>query len=257
MDERSGARLRREVIDGKSIVALNKDGDAERIVSVVVLDLTREDDRTFVQLGVWNGAEVFVDCQLPAVKQHYNETIKESMNRLLGHKLAPLVNSLELHHTEEHSEKKESRIYRLQTKYIRKVCSATLIAQVTLPVANPRLRESERSSRRSSSILSAAAASMWGLRRRSLSDAFGGMVAVPEMFTNREVYYIQGRSRGAFYAWVSQSEWDELRAAHAQSDLHCWIRLLSPPSDSAIDSSIICQSCDTVSGDCSAEIHSI
>merc|ERR1719203_2346912 len=57
-----------EVRDGSCCLAVNWEGDVERIVSSSALHISCEDGRVLMQLGVRNGEEAEGACDLPSMK---------------------------------------------------------------------------------------------------------------------------------------------------------------------------------------------
>ena len=55
----------REVNEGKCSLSVNLEGDAERIVSLNVLRLSRQNGRILVRSGEWTGTRTQVSCKLP------------------------------------------------------------------------------------------------------------------------------------------------------------------------------------------------
>merc|ERR1712241_1511819 len=85
---------------GRSIVILSLSREIERVVALAVIHLVRDDGKVLVRLAKWRDGRVKPDLQLPAVKCRANESSDQAGQRLLETVLSPLVDDIEVTHTE-------------------------------------------------------------------------------------------------------------------------------------------------------------
>lgn len=128
--------LKKEVQDGKSTVVLNSDGEPERIVQVIVLNI-RDDatEMSFVQLaklsevtGKW-----LPSCVLPGAKPEMNERVADAVDRVIATKLENIKSVVKVVRTERVSECHQSHRFLVPTHYLRTVCHAKLVGDFQAP----------------------------------------------------------------------------------------------------------------------------
>merc|ERR1712083_181295 len=86
-------KLRCEVRGGKTLLIVNEQGDIERIVPVVALELIRDDGRVLFQLGKLHDSHIEIQCQLPSFKQGFKEDIEDVILRIFETRLFPVEDS--------------------------------------------------------------------------------------------------------------------------------------------------------------------
>lgn len=116
-----------EVREGKCCIMLNWKGEVERIVSIIVLRLSRQDGRVLAQLGKWDGACAQASCELPGKKQMEGESPTQTLDRLLFGAFAPLRDAMTCTSAKQDVTRKESERMQVKTKYLRTLNHAELI----------------------------------------------------------------------------------------------------------------------------------
>jgi len=219
---RQGAdELISEVDEGKAVLVLNGAGETERVLGLVVLNLSRSDGRILAQLGTWAGERVSADCQLPAAKRLENETTLDTFQRLLSTKLPAFLNRVTLNNVEQQVTKKESKKFGINTKYLRRVCFASLdqpfeslefcadgvqhLYQIRSDMPNPAAPVGQNDGEAGPEVLRA-----------------------PERFRQHPCYYFGTIAKGTYYTWLETEEFSHLASAAGEGDLHAWAQSLSP-----------------------------
>jgi len=203
------SNLLHEVETGKSTVMLNKDGDLERVVSVVALSIVNKDRRVLVQVGKHTGQEVAIGCQLPGGKQERGELAADAAQRMLTMKLSAYVDYVQFVGITRQTELKLSQEYGINTKYLRAVCNARLNDdEVAIPV-DQQLEDLKDLSQG------------LGTDSQNAVGIAGSMHISPRLSipTQRELVHIGDTARGIFYAWLSMEEFGELKHLVTQVDV--------------------------------------
>mmetsp|Transcript_61592 Transcript_61592/g.134702 ORF Transcript_61592/g.134702 Transcript_61592/m.134702 type:complete len:347 (+) Transcript_61592:3-1043(+) len=116
-------KLRDEVKAGKSVVILNTQGHAERVVSLVILSLTNADGDVLYQIGdVSDGVVTPKGPILPAVKRLRSELVADALRRLSQEKLN-YDGDFEVEDVESVVEEKHSKLG-VHSRYLRMICHA-------------------------------------------------------------------------------------------------------------------------------------
>jgi len=119
--------LRKEIMDGKSTVYLNANGEIERFASVIVLRIVR-DGLILVQLGIHD--DTFQPaCVLPGSKVRANENPSDAVDRIVRTRLGPLLSDVTINafqRGDESTQEQESRRFNLKTKYLRTTVFGTV-----------------------------------------------------------------------------------------------------------------------------------
>lgn len=188
-------KLRGEILQGKSTVMMNAQGQPERVVSVVALHVERKDGYVLVQLGRvrLEGSEAEPCCQLPGVKQEQGETCAEALRRILATKLAPLAGTLEQLRIEREVEWKLSREYGIQTKYLRTVCWSRPKDELAV--------------------------------RGVVWEDAPGLPGSPRK-SRREVLVLRDRGFKVFYCWLAPCEFSRLSRGSQDAELVEWLAAL-------------------------------
>lgn len=207
--------LRQEVEDGRSIVILSHAGEMERVVALVVMHIDRGDGRVFVQLAKWENSQVVPDMQLPAAKCRRNESSDEAFQRLLVTKLAMMAEGIEVMRVERESAKQHSARFGMCTHYMRKVFFARFSgALCETPCQEVAALMSSSSKRLSSSQqVDRSASASW----------------VKDIFDNLPVHFIEHDVGGVFYAWLRESDVQQLNMLKQNALVRRWLSTLLPP----------------------------
>merc|ERR1712176_1194450 len=110
---------------------LEVDGQLERIVAVVAIQLERPDDgRILAQVGKWeDGKGAKPSCMLPGLKRGRGELPHKTVQQLLDADLSPWMKGVRMGDSEDDTWVMESASFGIRTKYLRTVHSATLHAK--------------------------------------------------------------------------------------------------------------------------------
>jgi len=214
---RHAEELVHEVSEGKAVLVLNGAGEAERVLALAVLNLARDDGCVFVQLGTWDGANVSADCQLPAGKRMENESTSDTLHRMLSTKLPALLNCVDLMRVEQQVTKKASKKYGINTKYLRRVCFATLSRTVQAPTCTVAEQYGE------TCCLHPAA----GTSTNS-SSQMAVAPPIPERFLHHPTYFFGSMDKGVFYTWLDNTEFKHLSSTSGEDDISAWVQALRP-----------------------------
>lgn len=223
-------QLREEIRQGKCCIVLTKEGKIQRMVSVVVLNLTDNDGRILVEVGKL-GSEDGGDerrfqpsCQLPAKKQAQGEVSMDTVQRILD-RLAPLggpAGRLEMTGLEWELEEKYSDQFGVETKYLRKVYTAATKGNegFGVPLVLP--------------------ASPWVVDDMDVhipaSNAMGSMrsnASIVMKLSNRdelcldELPVITDRDRKHLFAWMPPQAFRELSQPAGKHILRAWVDMLN------------------------------
>jgi len=207
--------LTHEVETGKCTVMLNGDGELERVVSVVALNILNKDRRVLVQIGKHTGLEVSIGCQLPGGKQERGEFASDAAQRIMDTKLRAYADFVNFIGISRQTELKQSQEYGINTKYLRNVCNARLQDdEVQLP-AGKQLAElaPEPTCSGEESIMQSQQSRGTGWVDVQVGRRFS------HTLHERELVHIGGRDRGIFYAWLTMQEFEELKHMTTQQDV--------------------------------------
>jgi len=205
-----------EVMSGKSDLSVNKKGEPERVVRVVVLQLQRDDGDIFVQLGKEGDEEqgqrhIVPACALPAMKLNTEDTIDEHVAyRKLLTKLRPLAGSSQLKRIEVANEDGPSNRFSVHTRYQRMICHADLIWPI----------EGETCS--VDRVANSSALHGHWLAKNIVWSSDG------PVDMHRDVYAFCHDGRTSVYTWLSESEFEDLKQKEKQQFIRHWISNLQP-----------------------------
>jgi len=117
--------LERQVLAEQSILIIRASGDVER-VSLVTAIKVREGERLLWQLGKWTPKDVLeIEVRLPGQPQIPGESPEDALKRLIRAKLAPFAAGIHVNRSEVTSDIKESKTFRIPTKYSARVHHAS------------------------------------------------------------------------------------------------------------------------------------
>lgn len=209
--------LKQEVLAHKSTLLLNSAEHLERVAAVTTLRVRRSDGRLFLQLGKLDGSRVVASCQLPGAKPEADETPAETARRILNTKLTPLAECVELEECSREVQWRESKKYRMRTKYIRTVCNA----MVVMPFSIPGYRAATRVN----------------------SGGWYHIVSVASASTlcKRDVFIIQSDPENAekvsMFVWATEEEFSMLQRPESEQFLSTWLQSLVGESAEIIEQS--------------------
>mmetsp|Transcript_48333 Transcript_48333/g.109609 ORF Transcript_48333/g.109609 Transcript_48333/m.109609 type:complete len:288 (+) Transcript_48333:170-1033(+) len=165
-------KLEQEINTGKCLALQNGVGEVQRLVVVVVLKVWNKSNCVLTQIGTWDPDEqkCIADVKLPGTKKAQDEMPAEAVQRVLKSDLALLADRIELVSEETEVKWQDSAAYGINTKYLRKVNTAQLVAEPPT-FARASYRQATRSERRSNSI----AGALQRVNRRAHS--LGGVLA--------------------------------------------------------------------------------
>jgi len=235
-------QLKEEVLEGRSIVVLDSRGEPERAVSVTALRIKHEDGvRMFVQLGTKDGSQIVARCELPGAKQEKEELPMQAVHRIIREKLNPMKGLLEIVGSELKTDQKESRRFRMRTKYLRTEVSMNLKKELDsshLHRLNSRRLSLEMSPRSFGHTLSLSSPS------RSSSDNIMSSLVLHEVYAFKaEEDAAQCRPINSnfefrppathFFAWLTDEDCERLCRPEAETMLEAVLRSLASRSDHA------------------------
>lgn len=156
--------LEEEIHVGKSIIIQDEDGQTQRLVSLVVLELEHADGRILAQIGKIQDGELTIELQRPGGKQCRHELPSQAMERIFWKdQLQKVKDRIEVVDLDRDTVWKESARYGLRTKYLRTIHYARLDSDCRLeseyvPVISPLAAErgsifSNRGSRESENAI--------------------------------------------------------------------------------------------------------
>lgn len=233
--------LREEVDDGRSIVILSLDGLIERVVSVVVMHIVREDGRVLVQLAKWDRDQATPAFKLPGCKCKRNEASDDAIQRLLTTELGQMVANVEVLRVERNTKEAESGRFSVRTVYMRKLVFARL--EDTQRTSQIRQSEDRRSSYVGDSSIIVAditkegKAAMMSHRLSATaihkkSKLTRGAERALRALQGVEVHYSSlGEGLGQFYAWIRECDLEHQEALKNCPAVLSWLSTLSPPPD--------------------------
>jgi len=210
--------LKDEILAGKSIVVVNSKGQPERIVSVVVAHLMREDGRFLAQLGKHESRGSSAACELPGLKRESSELVGDAWARLRTTKLGFVSGAIRVLRSERALSTRSSRQHRVTSRYLRHVlyCSAEGGFEAPSCTALSPFECREESQEGSGS--NGAVRLPPHVLQRELGD-----------LASREVFYFRYGSKGAFYAWLSQREFESLGGPSGERAASVWLAALGRP----------------------------
>eukprot|EP00930_Biecheleria_cincta_P083365 TRINITY_DN7294_c0_g1_i1.p1 TRINITY_DN7294_c0_g1~~TRINITY_DN7294_c0_g1_i1.p1 ORF type:complete len:1209 (-),score=177.78 TRINITY_DN7294_c0_g1_i1:267-3788(-) len=120
------AELRQEVMDGKSFIIQDEDGQAERAVNLIVIEL-QQAGKIMAQIGKFQDGELIMEFQRPGGKQRRNELPGQALARIIfKERLAAVRDYIDLVNVDRETVLKDSARYGLRTKYVKTIHYATL-----------------------------------------------------------------------------------------------------------------------------------
>lgn len=214
--------LEKEVANGQCILIRNGQGEVERVLSVVIIHLTRPDGTVLTQVGKYQkDGKVLASCQLPGIKQQRGESIDDTMDRLKERRLGQLANGIRVKYCEEETVWKDSKTYRIRTKYLRKVHFATYVGGIT-----------EHESQ---------AARMWDRRSlydrdhktaREVSKKTSGDVRLTDSINLEDrVFIVPSDHHGShalastLFAWLPAKDFEYFSTAAGERCMHRWLSM--------------------------------
>jgi len=220
------SELSTEVDEGRSILMFAESGEVHRFIQLAVVRLLREDGRLLAQVGEIDNGVAEPVIRLPATKFREGETTRTALQRLLQEDLRFFQPHLSLGQIESRTELTDSTRYGVQTKYIKKIQTATLdkadcVTERPVPQGPPSVsaeRWTFESPRKSYSEGSLNLAHVQYRRSGSKTS-----VRSKEMFPKKIIALPGGRGRVNLYAWLREDEIASLASSHANRDIKLWL----------------------------------
>jgi len=198
-------------------------GEVQRVVALVALRITKNDDsqRMLVQIGKWSDGVAQVTCLLPGTKCELKELRGDAMERLLQSKLAALAGHVVVSRIDREVEHRSSNQYKVRTKYLRTVYHAHLDDEaVLLPIVTSATGDG------TVGMFPSLCTKRESMKSSSLPDT------VPEWAHNSPIYFIPtSDSTGNFYAWLEESEFEQLGMSAVVHHVKDWLEALILPCD--------------------------
>lgn len=199
-----------DLLNRKSDLSFNSDGEAHRMVHLLALHLLREDGCVFAQIGKvgeFNG-KISPECNLPATRHNSLENLADVCDRLLSTKLSPLKRCVKVVSSTQEPFEAPSKRFHVSTEYQKTVCHCQLQCPIEVPTCVFRDRERAGVSPRTSTH---------GQRQQIVPD-----------ISERQVYAFSHEDQTTVYTWLAVDEFDRLRNADMDTFLQNWISGLEP-----------------------------
>jgi len=237
------ARLKHEIVSGKSVLVITGQGLVQRAVSVVALRLVSPSGRLFVRIGSIGDASPVPRCQLPGVKQDEGETVDETLERLLKSRMRGLLaDKVELsQRMQEITEVADPELESLgiRTRCVRAVVSATIKAGKDSDALGIGCRLAD--ARAPTSGSEGLPFSPSRPSRRVSVGRSGEQSQFCSELLQRTVWAVPrsseaGQRAWECFAWLEPDEFDYLKASCGEPVLAYWLSLLVPPDTGATSS---------------------
>jgi len=219
--------LEEEVLEGRSLLMLDDEGQVQRKVALLVLEITNNKGELLVELAhssLEEGDEWSPCLRLPAEKQLHDEVPQETLERLLDSRLAelkdPLMDLAPKMRFEE--EQQDSEHFGIGTQYLKTFFSFTSdeavdkrieegVAVLNRNGTHGNLPSSRFSMNATSQV--AGTASLFS-NRRMLVERFA---------TLEKAHLLQGSGRRGIYAWMAKPEFEMLLRQPELDGVHSMI----------------------------------
>jgi len=192
--------LHSQVMDGLCTVLENAHGEVERVTTVLALRILRPDGRVLVQLGSCEDMRIEVSVVLPGSKIKRGESPDNVRQRLLWTKLAPIAQDVAVRNVEMEVFSKVSTRYKLKTTYLRTVWNASFAGSM----------QSGKLSPNGASDTVSMPTRVRGHQSQAVNVA-------------HDVYAFQTMNTVYFYAWLSDTEFEELKQPGAEDLIAKWL----------------------------------
>lgn len=186
--------LEDELSNGMSTLLINKEGEAERVVSLVLIRIERY-DQIFVKVGLVRGTRREVEVKLPGGKLRASELPGERADLILAEKLWPIAEHIAIVASSRNEEHKQSKRFTVKTKYIQTIFQARVKEGFDLPVVEVKDLESIESER-----------------------YFHG-----HHFATRPLFAMQDEDHIALYTWLKEDEFSCWQSGEVDKLIHAWI----------------------------------
>lgn len=219
-----------EIREGRSTVTLNASGEMERTVSLAALEIRSSRQQLLVELGKSDTGSMESSGKLPGGKQERGELVRETVDRLLDTKLAPIAPQLEVGHIERDIQWKPSQEYGIRTKYIRHVVSLSFNGEldegdaVSVIRCDPTRRNSYCSVGSVGSCTAESPLPNTSPMTPTARARIGSDLA--RSLHQRDVFHIVGKKKAGFYAWLDKSEFEAISSPPGERFLTQWVSAL-------------------------------
>lgn len=256
-------RLAHEVRTGKTVVTMGNDGEMERIVSVVVVNMENSEGKILVQLGEYSDGRLMPHCNLPGGRQSRGEMVLDTLHRVMEGNLSPFSSQLSsISDLQQETRIDESKEIGVQTRYIRNIVSVrsecslrdmkdmsnvTLLEATDVALAEQKLRNSggfhseismRMGSKSSKSSGIGTQFKRLGSHSHSSSTVYSpskgsyispSKVKAAKEYTerrlmNRTVMHIgESRTKGGMFAWLTEREFEQLKGPTGEDMILGWL----------------------------------
>lgn len=200
-------KLTQEVEDGKCVLILTPDGEAQRIVSVVALKVRNDYQEIFMQIAKIEESGLSTGVQLPGCKQDRGELPKHAMERLLNGQLNMLKGNVQTDNAYREVMCNISKDIGVNTKYLKTIFGSRLTSPLETTAESDRPVYCPVSER----VRAAPTTS-------TVDSGF-------EKVAEKEVYKYTFKGKTYCYAWISPAEEKMFSGAAGDALLRRWLRL--------------------------------
>mmetsp|Transcript_53227 Transcript_53227/g.119654 ORF Transcript_53227/g.119654 Transcript_53227/m.119654 type:complete len:666 (+) Transcript_53227:2-1999(+) len=188
--------LEDEVASGKCTLLENGKGETERVVALSVLRIENENADIFAHIGAWEDdpSASLPKAKLPGAKQKAGEMPSDTVGRVLKTDLKLLQSKVELLHSTQTTETKESDSYQINTIYLKTIQYAMITGQFEC----------------TKFVCS------FSLTNGVDADANGSYVP---LVPTRDIFVIPDGRKNAMYTWLKPDEFDFLGTKEGQMAL--------------------------------------
>jgi len=211
-------QLRTEVSEGRSLVVRLSEHKILRVVSVIALSISNENDAILTQVGDRrdSGGELRPVCRLPGRKANQRETVQDSIEYLLQTRLLAMKGKIDLHGCEQSDTEAESVSVGVRTRYIRTVCHGWMREGHFIEEPVCLYRPVSHGTRSMSSLA-------------GITDLAG--LNDLEAFVQKPVYAFWGEEDVlSLFAWLQPEEIQLLESTSGERILNEWVTGLTLPS---------------------------
>jgi len=203
--QESVASLGEEVRKGKSCVMVNAEGQIERVVSVVVMELENIHGQVLVELCKKDKSQPITgSCQLPGIKQEAGEMLNSTLARLLS-RFYLQQDDVEVASVVRGVEWKDSKEFGVRTKYIRTIHRIKLLHDLQVPT----LALTHGSKPVGDDDVTYTAS--------HLSQT--SMASLTSDFLEAPLYKIQSGDKSIFYTWLAPDRFRHLQGPGGEKEL--------------------------------------
>jgi len=220
LTDKSTRSLEEEVRSGKCTLVVTGTGEPQRVTSVCALEVQDSEDRYLTQICRWDNEVAVPLFQLPGGKQERGERPHDALRRLLGTKLKPLQDRLQIQRSEREVSLKVSDQHLVQTEYTKNIFIARL--EGSDPLAAP-LCSKRKDANSYSNRPSAATLPIRWMGTEKVTHGHS-MKHLAELL-HLDVYLFETDRDGrcASYAWLTDDQYRFLSTVAGHTVLLQWV----------------------------------